>query len=204
MMKLKSSFNSGSSFSEPAQELGTSESEASAKAFDAACRRLSLRMRSEGEIRAYLRKLGFEEAVSEKAIRELTEYGYIDDYRYCCEYFRYAKGKGKADARIIRELAEKGISQAQSRDVLQRLREASELQEYEMPIPDDNELAYEIANRLFERQLGEGKAADEKLYARIGRRLASLGYNSGTIFAILGRLRQDERNREADTDTYDL
>lgn len=201
---MKSSFNTESSFCEPAQELSPSESEASAKAFSAACRRLSSRMRSEGEIRAYLRKLGFEQAVIEKVIRELTEYGYIDDYRYCCEYFRYAKRKGKADGRIIRELAEKGISRDQSRAALLSLRESSELQEYEMLIPDDGELAYEIANRLFERQLGEGKAADEKLYARIGRRLASLGYNSATIFAILERLRQDERNREADTDTYEL
>ena len=53
----------------------------------------------------------------------------------------------------------------------------------------------EIGEKLAMQQRENGKDRDEKFFARVGRRLAGLGYDSGTIYSVLGKLRQDERDR---------
>lgn len=167
----------------------------SMKAFDAACRKLSVRMYTEKEIAVYLKKLSFDEAVIREATAELKKYGYINDERYAEEYFRYAKGKNKADARIVRELAEKGIPQEISRNLIEDIRaEAAD------SISDDREIAEEVAEKMLRVQLEDCKPIDEKFLARVGRRLAGLGYDSGTIYGVMGKLRRDERKRQSEFD----
>lgn len=167
------------------------------KAFDTACRKLSARMRSEQELRQLLAKAGFDEAVTAKTIDELKACNYIDDEKYCSEYFRYAKTKGKADGRIIRELGEKGISHELAQNVIDDMRdECLQNSENEGKIADDAALALTVAKKMLRQQLENQKAIDEKFLARVGRRLASLGYDSGTIYGILGKLRQYERYRQ--------
>ena len=91
-------------------------------------RKLSARMRTEQEIRQLLRKAEYSVDETEAAIAELKSYGYLHDERYCREYFLYAKARGKADARIVRELAQKGISAETARNVIEDLR-AAEMQD---------------------------------------------------------------------------
>lgn len=166
-----------------------------AKAFDAACRKLSLRMYTQKEIAEKLKKSGFEEAAIRTALAELKGYGYIDDEKYAREYFRCAKAKNKADARILRELAEKGIAQEKAKNIIEDMR--AEMTE---PLADERSLAEEVAQKLLRVQLADGKPIDERFFARVGRRLAGLGYDSGMIYGIIGRLRQDERNRQRESD----
>ena len=85
-------------------------------------RKLSARMRTEQEIRQSLRKAEYSVDETEAAIAELKSYGYLHDERYCREYFLYAKARGKADARIVREIAQKGISAETARNVIERQR----------------------------------------------------------------------------------
>ena len=92
------------------------------KAFDASCRKLSARMRTEKEIRGFLKQNGFGEEAAEEAVAMLKEYRYLDDERYCKEYFRYTKAKGRADGRIVKELAAKGVSPELARNAIEDAR----------------------------------------------------------------------------------
>ena len=176
------------------------------KAFEAGCRKLSARMRTENEIRDFLKQNGFGEAAAEEAVAMLKEYRYLDDERYCKEYFRYAKAKGRADGRIVKELAAKGVSPELARNAIEDARSEAEAERgmagtsdfFEQPQTDDRALAMKIGEKMARQQRENGKDRDEKFYARVGRRLVGLGYDSGTIYSVLGKLRQDERDRQRD------
>ena len=176
------------------------------KAFDAGCRKLSARMRTEKEIRGFLKQNGFREEAAEEAVAMLKEYRYLDDERYCKEYFRYAKAKGRADGRIVKELAAKGVSPELARNAIEDARCEAEAERsmagasdfFGQPQTDDRTLAMEIGEKMARQQCENGKDRDEKFFARVGRRLAGLGYDSGTIYSVLGKLRQDERDRQRD------
>lgn len=202
-MILNSSFKENKSGSvESGNESGLAfQANSVEKAFDTACRKLSARMRTEQEIRQILVKTGFDEAVTAKTIDELKAYNYLDDEKYCREYFRYAKAKGKADGRIIRELGEKGVSHELAQNAIDDMRnECLQDTESEEKIADDSVLALAVAKKMLRQQLENQKPIDEKFLARVGRRLASLGYDSGTIYGILGKLRQYERYRQRECD----
>ena len=202
MMTLNSSFKNGA-----AGAAGAAGAQSDAqKAFDAGCRKLSARMRTEKEIREVLKQNGFGEEAAEEAVARLKEYRYIDDERYCKEYFRYAKEKGRADGRIVKELAAKGVSPELARNAIEDARSEAEAERgmsgtsdfFEQPQTDDRALAMEIGEKMARQQCENGKDRDEKFFARVGRRLAGLGYDSGTIYSVLGKLRQDERDRQRD------
>lgn len=172
-------------------------------AAEAAMRKLSARMRTEWEIRDFLRSAEYPTEEIEAAIAELKSYGYLHDERYCREYFRYAKARGKADARIVRELTQKGISSETARNVIEDLR--AEAAEDDGRTMDDRAAALAVGRKMLRDQWDDGKPVDDRFLARVGRRLAGLGYDSGTIYDILGKLRQDERDRRetADESAYE-
>lgn len=162
-------------------------------ASEAAMRKLSARMRTEQEIRDILKRAAYDDEEIEAAIAELVGYGYLNDERYCREYFRYAKLKGRADRRIIQELTTKGISAELARNIIEDLRVAEMQDGSEMAA--DRDAALLVARKMLRGQWEDGKAADDKFLARVGRRLAGLGYDGSVIYDILGKLRQDERDR---------
>lgn len=162
---------------------------------DVAAKYLAYRSRTTAELRKYLKQKDFEEEAIEVLIREFTDYGYLDDQKYCHQYFDYAFGKGKGKRVIFAELREKGIDG----DTIQF---AFEDREDEF---DEKSLAYgeaakvlraagvdveaedfvsgEIREKLTER-------VDEKLIAKVGRRLQSKGYGSDMIYSVIGELRR--------------
>lgn len=172
-------------------------------AAEAAMRKLSARMRTEWEIRDFLRRAEYPAEEIEAAIAEMKSYGYLHDERYCREYFRYAKARGKADARIVRELTQKGIPSETARNVIEDLR--AEAAEDDGRTMDDRAAALAVGRKMLRDQWDDGKTADDRFLARVGRRLAGLGYDSSTIYDILGKLRQDERDRRktADESAYE-
>ena len=66
--------------------------------------------RTEKQVRDYLRKKGCGREETEEAVKELKDYGYIDDENYCRMYFEYAFDRKRGIERIKRELREKGVS----------------------------------------------------------------------------------------------
>lgn len=158
-------------------------------AYDAACGKLAARLRTEKEIKDFLSESGYGSDEIREAIEELKSFGYINDARYCEEYFRYGKQKSKSDSRIIREIAQKGIPAEVSRNIIEDLRTQSD-GEYE----EDRQTAMNTALKMAKARLEEGKAPDDKFFAKVGRRLFQLGYDSGTIYGVIADLKTEIRH----------
>lgn len=146
---------------------------------DAALKYLGPRARTCREVSDHLRAKGFDGPEIEEIIEELKELRYLDDQDYCAQYFEYAFGKGKGSYRAKRELEEKGVD-----------RETIEIafEEYES---EETELARAKKQAA---KIADGRQIDEKLLARMGRRLTSLGYRADIVYQVLGTYmrQQDE------------
>ena len=148
---------------------------------DAAARRLAGGSRTCRELKDYLLKKEFKETEIDQLIKEYVDYGYLNDERYCHEYFRYAFGKGKSKSRVFYELRTKGISQ--------NLIDIA-YEEYEGDT-DERGRAMEAAMKILRSaDIHDGDIVPEKILGRIGRNLSSKGYSSDIIYSIIGDLRR--------------
>lgn len=87
------------------------------QAVDKAMNFISATMKTKKQIRDYLSKKGYTQAVSDYVIEKLEYYKLADDYAYCTAYVNSVSGKGKRaiEADLIKRGAEKGaIEQALS------------------------------------------------------------------------------------------
>jgi regulatory protein len=92
-----------------------SESE---KAFDRAVGYLSVRRRTKREIERKLREKGYLPAVIANVTAKLTEYGYVDDRKFCEEYVDLYKNTYGA-YRMTAELKKLGVDGETVREVLE-------------------------------------------------------------------------------------
>ena len=138
---------------------------------DSALRYLGPRARTCREMKEHLQAKGFSQQEIEEVIRELSQLHYLDDQDYCRPYFDYAFGKGKGASRVKRELEQKGVDRA----TIEIAFEEYESEETEM------ERAKKQAAKI-----AAGKQIDEKLMAKMGRRLTGLGYRSDVVYQIIG------------------
>lgn len=148
---------------------------------DVAARRLSGGSRTTKELREYLIGKGFKEEETDELIKEFTDYGYLDDERYCHEYFRYAFGKGKAKSRVFYELRTKGISQ--------NLIDIA-YEDYEGDTDERKRAMEEAMKILRNSSICDGERVPEKILGRIGRNLSGKGYSSDIIYSIIGEIRK--------------
>ena len=82
------------------------------KAYNTAVKYLSRIMRTEQEIRVYLKDKEFEEPVIREVILKLYEYQFLDDEQYAISYVRtQIKTNDKGPVVIKRELFEKGVKE---------------------------------------------------------------------------------------------
>lgn len=138
---------------------------------DTALKYLGPRARTCQEMNDHLRAKGFSQQEIIAVIQELIELRYLDDQDYCCQYFEYAFGKGKGAYRAKKELEQKGVD----RSVIEIAFEEYEGEESEL------ERAEKQAAKI-----ADGRQIDEKLLAKMGRRLTSLGYSSDVVYQIIG------------------
>ena len=54
--------------------------------------------------------------------------------------------------------------------------------------------------KMAQNQTELGKPVDQKFLARVGRRLAGLGYDSGTCYYVMGRVKDSCRNAESESE----
>ncbi len=151
---------------------------------DAALRYLSSRSRTVFEMTKYLQEKGFSAEAAALLTEEFQALGYLDDQRYCREYFRYGFGKGKGKKRVFYELREKGVDpnlvEIAFEDYL-----AEEGTDY-----DERGRALAEAEKVLRMaDLTREDALSEKVLARIGRKLQSKGYSGDIIYSVLGELR---------------
>ena len=161
------------------------------KARQSALRKLAARERTEKEVLDYLRDAGCTAEEAAEITAEFKAWGYIDDEKYCRRYYEHARNKGRASARIARELVQKGISAEMCRQVLEDCSEEG---------TDDRQSALAVGMKMAQNQTELGKPVDQKFLARVGRRLAGLGYDSGTCYYVMGRVKDSCRNAESESE----
>ena len=166
-------------------------------AFEAACSYLAPRMRTTGEVRKHLEGREYPEAEITEAINDLIGMRYLDDYLYALRYYEYNREKKRGVLRAERELLEKGVDKETARN-------AKEDFLYEQKV-DEFEDALEIARKEVWLQpdvYGEAPRArevDDRLTAKIARRLESKGYSRGDIFRVLDRVRREAKEDPGET-----
>ena len=167
-------------------------------AFEAACSYLAPRMRTTGEVRKHLESREYPEAEITEAINNLIGMRYLDDYLFALRYYEYNREKKRGVLRAERELLEKGID----RDTV---RNAKEDFLYEQKV-DEFEDALGIARKEVWVQPDVYGAAvharevDDRLTAKIARKLEGKGFSKGDIFRVLDRIRREAAADMADAD----
>lgn len=137
------------------------------KAFDSACRILSVSPKSKMELVNKL-KVKYDIGVIDEVVSKLQEYGYIDDTEFSRLWIEERKRlKPSGKRKIAQELRAKGIEKGIVDEAIGRF------------IPDDLEAAVEIIQKKISRSGGmpEGSKEQQKLY----RYLLYRGFDYDTI-----------------------
>ena len=146
--------------------------------YDVASGKLARSQKTEYQLTTELKKLGYSSEEIEDLVRDYREWGYLDDANYAAAYFRYGRNKGWADARIDRELRKRGVS---PEDISAGIAEEDQ----------EPERAYLVASKMVKAgDINQGRL-EEKVKARIGRKLYSYGYGAGIIYQVINRLERE-------------
>lgn len=162
-------------------------------AIEAAYAFLASRMRTTEEVRRHLVSREYEEDEITEAINELIGMRYLDDYLYALRYYEYNREKKRGVLRAERELIEKGIDRDTVRNAKEDFLYDNKINEFED--------ALDIALRevFVQSDIYGGppvmKTVDDRLTAKIARKLEGKGFSKGDIFRVLDSIR---RESEAD------
>ena len=173
---------------------GEKEEKNKKTAHEAAYAYLANRMRTSEEVRRHLREKEYDEAEITEVINDLIGLRYLDDYLFAARYYEYNREKKRGAMRAERELLEKGIDK-------ETVRNAREDFLYEQKV-DEFEDALEIARKevftapdMFGDPLSGGKVIakpyDDRLAAKIARKLEGKGFSKGDIFRVLDSIRRE-------------
>ena len=157
-------------------------------AFDAACDYLSISERSIKETTDKLLEKGYSEAEAAEAVQKLKDAGILDDHGYALRYIEYAIRKGRGMRRIKNELRQKGIDAFEIEDIMFELSESGVID-----AERGRDRALEQAMKIV-----KGKEIDEKLIAKVARRLQTQGYEGDEVYFVLGRLRNMAKEEPTD------
>lgn len=148
-------------------------------AMEAAASYLADRMRTIAELRKYLGNRDYTDKEIDETVSELIGLRYLDDYQYALRYYEYNYEKKRGMKRAARELAEKGVDR-------ETIRNAGEDFIYENSI-DEYEMALELARKELVREV------DDRLVARVARKLESRGFANDVIIRVLEQMRRWDR-----------
>lgn len=140
------------------------------------------RERTEKEVREKLREKGVSTEDADEAVSYLKEYRFIDDASYAKRYAEMGAGKGRGPVRISRELIQKGIDRGIVKETLASLAEEQ---------IDFHESAAETARAVYEN--AGSPELDDRLSAKILRKLASRGFSASDSYEALAELKRSVR-----------
>jgi len=155
-----------------------------ANAYECASKYLSTRIRTEAEVRKKLLEKGYKENEIENAIDELKMLRYIDDYQYSLSFIEYSIGKSRGAIRIKTELIEKGVTEQIVDETLDEYKEENPYDEFDLAI----EYAESICT--------DCRMIDEKLVSKISRSLNNRGFNTETIYKVVGEIYKWKNTKE--------
>lgn len=160
---------------------------------EAAIAKLNYRMRTEAELEKSLKELGYTEEDIEATLEELKTFGYVDDERYVREFYRTSRRKSWSRSRIVRALREKGISGSLANDTIDDFEDSDEFTDLGLS-QDERELALKVGRDMARVQMGRDKPLDDNFLKKVGRRLTSLGYDTGCCFYVMNKLKDEARS----------
>ena len=156
-------------------------------AMEAASGYLASRMRTCSEVRKYLEDREYTAQETDDAVSELVSLGYLDDYDYALRYYEYNREKKRGRLRAERELAERGVDRETIRNAYEDFQYENSVNEYEDALSVAKREVFETADD------GSGdiiqKEIDEKLIAKIGRKLENRGFRSDDIYRVMSEVR---------------
>ena len=142
------------------------------QATEKALTHLSASLKTEKQMRDFLVKKGYVDAVVDYVMDKMHYYGYVNDSEYCKAYIGGISGKSKRAIEI--ELLKRGVDK-------QTVREA--LEDYE----DDEELIYSALKKYL-----RGKELTKENVYKACRYLVSKGYEYDAVKSVSERLGDDE------------
>ncbi len=157
-------------------------------ASDEALNYLRRRSRTRAELCAHLAGKGYDEREIELAVEYLESFHYLDDFSYALNYIDMSIEKGRGDLRIRRELMDKGISSEIVDEAFCEHFTACDSVE-DMRHAQLKRAAAQIAD--IAASLRGNCEIDDKLIAKIGRRLNSKGYDVEIISTVICAVRED-------------
>lgn len=143
-------------------------------ALDKALTHISASMKTEREIRDYLKKKGYLQDVCDFVIERMKGYGFLDDAQYARLYAESA-GKRKGERVIEAELRRKGVAEEHIEAALGGL-----------------ENKEETAKKLLEKYLRGKDVADKKTLQKAYAHLLYKGFDYETARAALEELRGED------------
>ncbi len=153
---------------------------------ECAAKKLSRKAMSVKELRDYLAKREYQSEEIDRVIKDMLDFGYLNDARFACEFLIYDLEKGKSRKRAFYDLKQKGVS---DKDIEAGYNEY--LDEYGEP--DEHASAYKEALKvLHAADLEPGEVPEEireKISGRIARRLFTRGFSQSLIYEILNEIR---------------
>ena len=164
---------------------------------DAALAKLGYRMRTEKELVKALEELEYGPEEIADSLERLKDYGYLDDLRFAKEFLRSSRKKSWSLSRIKRALREKGVEGDTIEQAFYEALDEAELSE-DGTLMDDRETALKLGSKLAGQQLGSGKPADKKFLSKLGRKLTSLGYDTGCCFYVINKIRDQFGGEEVE------
>lgn len=150
-------------------------------AMEVAADYLTSRMRTVHEMRQHLKDKGFGEDEIDETVNDLIGLRYLDDYAFALRYYEYNTSKHRGSQRAVRELQEKGVDSETIKFALEDY-----LYEYKV---DEFAMALEIA------QKEEFDIVDDRLIAKVARKLENRGFSHNDIYRVMSEMRR-WNNRE--------
>lgn len=142
-------------------------------ALDKSLRHISVSMKTEKEIRTFLKKKGYLEEVENYVIDKMKDYGYVDDETYAASYAAGAS-KRKGSRLIQLELKQKGVDEQIIESVL-------------LSLTDETE----SAKKCLEKYM-RGKPFDQATLRKAYRNLISKGFDYDTCKQAIESLKDED------------
>ena len=163
------------------------------KCKSSALRYVSMAIKTEGQVKDYLFRKGFASSEIEDAIDMLREYNYVNDKKYCCDYYIQGCRKGRGRRRIEQDLEQKKIERRVIRETLDQFlsEENPDYDEIMSETLTEKKRAMCVGDKMLREHIASGKSVDKAFCAKVGRRLISLGYSSEVIYSVIGHVMRE-------------
>ncbi len=144
-------------------------------ALDKALTHITVSMKTEKEIRDYLKRKGYLQDVCDYVVEKMKGYGFLDDAQYAKQYAESA-GKRKGARLIAMELRRRGVDEDTAMAAVSEITDGEE-----------------SAKRVLEKYL-RGKELNRETYRKAYAHLISKGYDYDTAKSALGALKDDDED----------